>query len=140
MKKIIITGSSGSGKTTLGKALSKQLNIPCTDLDDLFWLPNWTPRPHEKFVTLVTEAANQPRWIICGNQSKMHSLFWPLADTVIWLDFSFTILFYRVFKRGITQFKSGELFCNGNRQSVKQFVWLLYWLLSSYHRRKRAKP
>ena len=43
-KKIILIGTSGSGKTTFGNNLSKILKIPCTDLDDLFWLPNWQKR------------------------------------------------------------------------------------------------
>lgn len=137
MEKIIITGTSGSGKTTLGKVLSKKLNIPCIDLDDLFWLPNWIRRPPEEFAHLVEEAGNQPAWIICGNQSKVHHLFWLKADTVIWLDLPLSLLFRRVFMRGIKQFKSSELICNGNRQTFKQFIWLLYWVISSYHRRRR---
>lgn len=138
MKRIIITGTSGSGKTTLGKILSKQLDIPYIDLDDLFWLPNWTLRPHEEFVKLLEEAAKQPGWIICGNQSKVRPLFWPQADTVIFLDLPLFLLVRRVFWRGIIQFKNKELICNGNRQSLKQFLWLLYWVFSSYHRRKRT--
>ena len=137
MRRIIITGTSGSGKTTLGKLLSERLNIPFVDLDDLFWLPNWKPRPHAEFCTLVAEAAEKPYWIICGNQSKVHSLFWPKADTVIWLDLPLHLLFGRVFKRGIRQFKTKEFLCNKNRQTVKQFLWLLYWVVSSYNRRKK---
>ncbi len=33
--KIVVTGPKSSGKTTIGKALSKRLNIPFVDLDDL---------------------------------------------------------------------------------------------------------
>lgn len=36
-RRIHIIGSTGSGKTYVAKLLSRQLNVPAFDLDDLFW-------------------------------------------------------------------------------------------------------
>ena len=137
MKRIVIIGSCGSGKTTLGRQLAKWLNIPVTDLDDLFWLPQWTIRPKEEFVALIEEATKPEEWIICGNQSKFREFIWPKADTIIWLDLPFYILFYRLVKRGMQQMITGELFCNGNHQTVYRFFWILLWLFRRYWRNRK---
>ena len=60
MKRIVIIESCGSGKTTLGKHLAENLNYPVTDLDDLYWLPNWTMRPKEEFASLIEDATSSP--------------------------------------------------------------------------------
>ena len=38
MTKIFISGGPGSGKTTYAKKLSKELNIPHFDFDDIKWI------------------------------------------------------------------------------------------------------
>lgn len=136
MEKIIIAGSCGSGKSSLGKDLSRKLNILMIDLDDLFWLPHWTKRPQEEFFQLIAQAADQPRWIICGNQSKSRALFWPKADTVIWLDLPFHILLGRILKRSLHQMRTGEWICNGNQQTLTQLIWLIFHLCRSYRRHR----
>jgi len=138
MKRIIIVGTTGCGKTTVGKALSKKLGISFTDLDDLFWLPNWTPRPWEEFTQLIQEKTSSPTWIISGNQSKTRYLFWAKADTIIWLDLPFYLIFYQILKRSFVQSISREKICNGNKQTFKQFFWLIRWLFSSFFRRRKT--
>lgn len=64
MKKIVIIGTCGSGKTTLGRHLAKNLDCPVTDLDDLFWLPNWTIRHSDEFAALIEKATHRDCWII----------------------------------------------------------------------------
>jgi len=44
LNKIFILGSSGSGKTFLANLLSKKLNIPSYDLDDIFWYKKYTKK------------------------------------------------------------------------------------------------
>ena len=55
VKKIIIAGSAGVGKSTLGKKLSKKLSIPHIELDHLFWLPDWKPRPEQERKKIAKE-------------------------------------------------------------------------------------
>ncbi|MCB1082117.1 MAG: hypothetical protein KDK63_03115 [Chlamydiia bacterium] len=47
MKRIVIIGNPGSGKSTLGRHLAQKLGYPLADLDDFYWLPNWTERPKD---------------------------------------------------------------------------------------------
>ena len=137
MKKIVIIGTCGSGKTTLGRQLAKRLNIPVTDLDDLYWLPHWKFRPEEECSALIEKTVSQEEWIICGNQSKYRALIWPKADTIIWLDFPLHILFWRLLSRGIRQMISGEMICNGNQQTLYRLLWILHWLFRRYWRNKK---
>ena len=137
MKKIVIIGTCGSGKTTLGSQLAKKLNIPFTDLDELYWLPNWTIRPPEECGALIEEAVAPSEWIICGNQSKYRHLIWPKADTIIWLDLPLHILFWRLLKRGIQQMASGQTICNGNKQNTYRLLWILQWVFRRYWLNKK---
>ena len=137
MNKIVIIGTCGIGKTTLGRKLAKRLNIPVTDLDDLYWLPHWKLRPPEKCAALIKATVNETQWIICGNQSKYRHLIWPQADTIIWLDFPLHTLFFRLLKRGIRQMISRELICNGNQQNLYRLLWILHWVFRRYWRNKK---
>ena len=137
MKRIVIVGTCGCGKTTLGKQLSQQLGITHTDLDNLYWLPNWTPRPSDEFEQAIIETVKEPSWIISGNQTKLRHLTWPHADAIIWLDLPKLTLIYRLLKRSFLQVFSSKTICNGNRETFSQFIWLLKHFHISYKRRKR---
>ena len=140
MKRIVIIGTCGSGKTTLGNHLAENLDYPVTDLDDLYWLPNWTRRPIEEFVSLIEEAALTETWIICGNQSRFRHLIWPKADTIIWLDLPLHTLLWRTFLRALRNIKTNKAFCNGNYESFPRFLSrhsIIVWVLKSFLRHRR---
>lgn len=129
-------GTTGSGKTTLGKKLAAKLNIPCADLDDLYWLPNWQAREKDDFEQRITQVISKESWILCGNYSKFHHITVPRATTIIWLDLPFIVLLWRIVKRGIIQSMNKETICNGNYQTRRQFFWLLKHIFKTYRRRK----
>lgn len=41
MQRIVVVGDSGSGKSTLAQALGQRLGLPYTELDGLYWGPDW---------------------------------------------------------------------------------------------------
>lgn len=140
-KKIIVTGTSGSGKTTVGKKLSKKLGISCTDLDDLYWLPEWTPREEKEFEEKILEVADGEEWIISGNYSRLSHITWPKADMVIWLDFPLYILLWRTLKRSVVRSFTKEKCCGDNHESFSRLFskeTIFYWVMRSYHRRKKS--
>lgn len=139
--RIVVVGTSGSGKTTFAKKLAEAWDIPFQDLDDLFWLPGWQQRPKEEFTSLVEEVAEKPSWAVCGNQSKLRQLIWPKAQMIIWLDLPIYTCLFRVFKRSLRLYLSGESYCNGNRETLGRLFGpqsILWRVFSSYGRRKRC--
>lgn len=134
----MIMGSTGAGKTTLGKKLSSKTNIPCTDLDDLYWLPHWKPREKEDFERSINDAVSKESWILCGNYSKFHHITVPRATIIIWLDLPFRVLLWRIMKRSLMQSIKKEAICNGNYQTCSQFFWLFRHLCKTYRRRRRT--
>jgi adenylate kinase family enzyme len=100
-QRIAIIGRSCAGKLTLAHALSKQLNIPVTHLDQLAHKPdtNWQREDDVIFERLHDEEIAKDSWIVEGNYSFLMPQRFARAETVIWLDTSFLLFFYRVFKR-----------------------------------------
>ncbi|MFD1739735.1 AAA family ATPase [Bacillus salitolerans] len=106
-KKIHIIGSVGSGKTTLAKKLSKQLQIPFYELDNVVWIrhPNGDIRRKEKErEDYFHDILQRESWIIEG----VHNEDWVAdsfhnADLIIFLDTKYSIRTYRIIKRFIKQ-------------------------------------
>ena len=53
LKRVVVIGTSCSGKTTFANHLAKALGQKAIQLDALYWLPEWRPRPEHEFKQLV---------------------------------------------------------------------------------------
>lgn len=140
MKRILIVGTTGSGKTTLGLKLSSVLGIAPTDLDELYWLPEWKGRPEEEFKKSVMGVIEKDAWIISGNYSIVRDLIVARADTIIWLDYSFLPNFWQIFSRSIQRVTSRKLICNGNRETFAKLFSkgsIMLWFFNTFHDRRR---
>lgn len=141
MRRIVILGPTGSGKTTFGKRLSSITGIPATDLDDLFWLPEWKQRTTEEFYRLAEDATQGKSWIITGNYSKIRGAIWPKADTFIWIDYPFLLVFWQLLRRSVLRVVDKRPVCNGNFETWRGLFLsknsLILWLFQSYWRRGR---
>jgi len=98
-KHIAIVGVTGSGKSTLAEVLANKFNFDFVDLDALHWEPNWLGAPPEIFRERVDKATSTPGWVVAGNYHIVRDIVWGKADTVIWLDYSFPLIFGRLWKR-----------------------------------------
>ena len=144
-KRIIVIGTTGTGKTTLARKLSKKLAIPHIELDALYWEPNWKEAHDEDFLLRIEKAIHLESWIVDGNYtSTVSELIWPKAQLVIWLDYSFHTIFFRLLRRTITRSLSKEELWPGCHENLKiQFLSkrsILLWLFKSYGRRRRKFP
>lgn len=142
MTKVIIVGTSGAGKSTLARNLSKVLNLADIELDALFWGPNWISTEPQEFAKKVEAAVGQhDRWVVHGNYSKIRDFVWRRGDTLIWLDYSRRVVFWRVFKRSVLRILKRETLWSGNQETfLKTFMSrdsILLWSVQTYNRRKR---
>ena len=139
MERIIIVGTSGSGKTTLAQQLAAQLNYPHIELDSLHWGPNWTEAPD--FLEQVDRETQRPFWVIDGNYSKSSHIFWPRADTIIWLDYPVWVNYWRMARRTMQRVFGREVLWNDNRESFReQFLSkesLFVYIYQTYRQRRQ---
>ena len=120
-RKIVIWG--GGGKTSLGMALSAKLGTPFVELDALYWLPDWGERPPDEFTQLVGDTLDgyEDAWVVDGQYgSILGSLVLERADTLIWLELPWRIIFWRTFRRAIRRARDKNLICGENVESWRQ--------------------
>lgn len=143
-QRIVVVGTSGSGKTTMAHRLAQRLGVPHVEMDALHWGPNWTPAPREIFRERVERALRGDAWTIDGNYSAVRDIVWRRADTVVWLDYSFSVVMGRVTWRTLRRTITREELWNANRERLSAALFsrdsIIWWALSSYRRRKREYP
>lgn len=145
-KRIIVIGTTSSGKSTLAKQLAEKMNFNFIDLDALHWEPNWQEAETDVFLARVQKAIEAQAWVLAGNYSVTRNLTWNRAQLIIWLDYPFHIVFWRLLTRTIWRITSQEELWNGNRErlSTQLKIWsqdsIIHWLFKTYWRRKRETP
>jgi adenylate kinase family enzyme len=143
MDRIVIIGTTGSGKSTLAAALAGRLNAACIDLDALHWGPNWQGAPTEVLRERVAQAASVERWVVAGNYSKTRDLTWTRADTLVWLDYAFPLVLWRLFRRTLARIITQEdLWGSGNRESWRGTFFsrdsLLVWAFKTHWKYQKS--
>ena len=90
MRRIAVIGNGGGGKSTLARALSRDLDIPLHEVDEVQWLPGWRRAPLDEVAHILEGWAADDAWIIDGFGP------WPVidrrmarADTIVYVDFPF---------------------------------------------------
>jgi adenylate kinase family enzyme len=145
-RRINVVGTSASGKTTFAKALAARLGVPHVELDALNWEPDWKEAPEDVMRHRVREAIATDAWIVDGNYAAIRDLVWERAEAVIWLDFRLPTILWRYFTRTGRRIRSQEELWagTGNRETLSMHLLqrdaLLWWILSTYRRRRRDYP
>lgn len=140
MKRLVIVGATGTGKSTFARKIGQRLGLPVIELDDLYWLPGWLRQQPDVFHARVRDIADQENWIMSGNYGTIKTMVWPLADAVIWLDYSFTLTFLRLFRRSLSLALSHQPICNGNREDLTHLFSknsIVLWLFKSFWVKRR---
>jgi adenylate kinase family enzyme len=149
-QRVVVIGTTSSGKSTLAKALAERLGLAFVELDALHWGPNWTPASLEDFrnsvESVLSNGSGLACWVVAGNYHVVRDLIWPRAEAVIWLDYPFPIVFWRLLTRMVRRAVLREELWNGNRERFWPHLklWsedsLFHWLFKTYWRRKRETP
>jgi len=143
-QRINVIGTTGCGKTTFAAALAERLGAPHIEIDALFWRPNWKQTPDEELFPIIDAATQGDRWVLDGGYSRTRPITWPRADTIIWLDYSFPRVFFRLLRRTIRRAATGDELWKGCRESFRVSFWsrdsILIWCVKTYWRRRRNYP
>ncbi len=140
--RIVILGTTGSGKTTLSRRLSRMLSVPTIELDAIRHGPNWAETPDDIFRERVADSLSTEGWIVDGNYSMVRDIIWPRATTLIWLDYSFPLVFWRLFWRTMTRGIMRKKLWNDNREDLwRHFLTrdsLFLWAFRTHWRRRKS--
>jgi adenylate kinase family enzyme len=124
--RIYILGTIGSGKSFLANRLSKILNIPCYDLDDIFWLNKFNKKRNKmERNQLFQKLCNKKEWIIEGVYSTWVEEGIKKSDLVIFLDINTLTLLYRTIKRYIKREKSKKKGKDRYQENLKDLLGLI---------------
>jgi len=140
-ERVVVVGTSCCGKTMFARQLAQSLGCPCVELDELYWAPNWTPKPDSEFRRLVEIGASAPRWVTEGNYGRIRDALWPRATTIVWLNYSFITVFRRALRRTCRRIIVRESLWHGNRESFgRSFLSrdsILVWVIATFNRRRK---
>jgi len=123
LSRVVVIGTSGSGKSTVGARLAAVLGARFIELDELFWGPDWQPKPQETFVALVRDAAAGDRWVVAGNYGVARPELWPRASAIVWLNFGLGVVLRRVVLRTARRLWRREVLWHGNRESLPRTLF-----------------
>jgi adenylate kinase family enzyme len=145
-RRIVVIGTTGSGKSTLAEQLANKLGVDFVELDALNWGPDWTAAGDETLRVRAEEATRSSGWVVAGNYSVTRPITWTHAETIVWLDYSFRVIFWRLWTRTRRRVFTQEELWGGNREriSTQLKLWsdesLFHWFFKTYWRRKREYP
>ena len=142
-QRIHVVGTSGSGKTTLAKQIAAQLQMQHVEMDALHWDAHWTNVSTEVFRERLEQALVGDRWVIDGNYSRVRDLVWSRADTVVWLNYPFWLVFSRIVRRTLWRGLTRQELWNGNRESLRNAFSkdsMIVWMLKTYEKKRRQYP
>jgi adenylate kinase family enzyme len=143
VKRVVVFGTTGSGKSWLARRLSARAGLRVIELDELYWGPDWQGAPDALFRHRVERETRDGGWIVVGNYAQVRDLTWRPADTLVWFDLPFALVFWRLLRRTLGRVISGEeLWRTGNRETfVNAFLSrqsILLWAMRT-HRRNRVR-
>jgi len=79
--RVVVFGCAGSGKTTLARKLSARTGLTLVERDSLGVLGS------ESYRAAITKLIRQPRWVLDGAPYYVEDLVYPVADTIVVLDY-----------------------------------------------------
>lgn len=140
MKRVLVVGASCSGKTTMARKLSRTLKAPHIELDAIYWGPEWTPCPEERFRSMVRGVCSKESWVVDGNYGRARDLLLERTTDVIWLNYPFRVVAGRALRRSIRRIVSREVLFGGCRETFRTTFLsgdsILLWVVRSYSRRR----
>jgi adenylate kinase family enzyme len=126
----------------LAERLAERHGLRLIELDKLYWGRDWEPAPLELFRHRVEREIRDGDWIVVGIYGQVRDLTWRAADTLIWLDLPFPLVFWRLLWRTIGRAITREnLWGTGNTESLVRTFFtrqsILLWAIKTHGRNRR---
>lgn len=141
-RRVLILGVTGSGKSTLALTLSEITGLPCHLVDEeLGWLPGWVQREPTEMRSLAASLLNSNEWIFDSAYASYRDLAEDRADLIVGLDYSRWVSLWRLVRRTVRRATTGELACNGNRETWRKVFSMdsiIVWHFRSFARKRRV--
>jgi hypothetical protein len=135
-----VVGTSCSGKTTFARGFASILGVPHIELDALYWQPEWSEPPVDEFRARVEEETCAGHWVADGNYSLVRDIVWGRATHIIWLNYSFPLVFWRALTRTIHRTITRQELFSGNRESLLSSFFscdsILLWVITSFRKNR----
>ena len=144
LQRTVVVGTTGSGKSAAAARLAAALGAPHVELDAINWRPNWIGLNETDiplFRSQVEEAVRCDAWVVDGNYGVARDLIWPRATAVVWLDYPFGLVFWRLVRRTLRRSLRRETLWAGNRESISRSLSrdsILLWAFKTHWRRRRS--
>ncbi|MEU0549047.1 adenylate kinase [Micromonospora sp. NPDC005979] len=139
-RRILVYGVYGAGKSTLAARLAQRLGVPWYPVDDLLWLPGWVEVPVAEQRRRIEKICCRDAWILDGAYHGWRDVPLARADLVVALDYPRWRSFGRLLRRTLRRLWTGEVICNGNRESVGSVLSrdsILLWHVAAFGRARR---
>jgi adenylate kinase family enzyme len=142
MQRVVVIGTTGSGKSKLAERLGERTGLRVIELDALYWGRDWQGAPVDLFRHRVERETQDESWIVVGNYRQVRDIVWKPADTLVWIDLPFPLIFWRLLRRTVRRAVSKEdLWGTGNRERLTHAFLsrdsLLLYALKTHRRRRR---
>ena len=130
------------GQDDVRSPLAATIGAPHIELDSLYHQPNWVPAEPDVFRAEVSKAIAAPAWVTDGNYSSfLRDVIWPAADVLLWLDYPFPLVIWRLFRRTMRRGIKREVLWNGNRESLRSHFFtrdsLFLWAKNTHWKHRR---
>ena len=139
-RRIHIIGTTCTGKTTLARRIAEHLDIHHVELDAIRWGPGWALPEKGVFRTKAAQVLGGDTWVVDGNYSEVRDIVWARVEMVIWLDYPFLLVFWRLLWRTMRRVLMREELWHGNRESIYGAFFakdsLLRYVIRTYRRRR----
>lgn len=93
MERVVVAGCAGSGKSTLARRLAERTSLPLVERDALGTLGSGEYR------AAIAKLAREPKWILDGAPYYADDVIYPVADTILFLDYPKPVVMWRVLSR-----------------------------------------
>lgn len=147
---LAVIGEVASGKTTLTKLLSKLLELRRVELDKLIYLARYENKNSTPILRdFIVNELNGKTWVSECHYSHARKMIRDLvlarADTIVWLDYSLSLILYRLLRRSFNRIifnsERKNYWKEGNRSklSLKRELGMFLNVLRRYLTREGKK-